>query len=77
MTPYLRAALDIFELTEDPLMLDAVRSLAFKGTPVAIRETVQKYVLVQHECALQLFKNSGKYPKHDYGLPTSTGGPDA
>lgn len=74
MTPYIQAALDLYELAEDPLMLDAVRSLAFKGTPESIKESVRVYVLAQHNAALILFGNSGKYPKHELEFPDSPGG---
>ena len=63
MTP-LDQALALHKLTKDPLFLDAIRALADKNTPPAVREAVKSFVTCQHEAYLLLFSNSGTSPTH-------------
>ena len=58
----LKKALKLHELTRDPLFLDAIRALADRNTPPAVRATVESFVAAQYEAYLLLFSNSGTSP---------------
>lgn len=57
-------ALTLHKLTRDPLFLDAIRAIADRNTPQAIRETVESFITTQYEAYLLLFTNSGTSQPH-------------
>ena len=59
---YLQQALDLYKLTSDPLALDAIRALSNPDTPQPVLATIIGYLNNQHDAALTLYGNSGKYP---------------
>lgn len=64
MTKLLTHATLLYELTKDPLLLDAVRVLASPNQPRHVVEDVEAFVRSGHEAYLQLFGNSGINVQH-------------
>lgn len=65
---YNAAALFLYEQTEDPLLLDAIRSMTDRSTPPNVADTVRNYVKTTFQAYLTLAYNGAiKLP---YGLRT-------
>lgn len=63
MSP-LKTALFLYEQTNDPLTLDAVRALSTPSTPAPVLASVVAYVEAQREAYLTLYGNSDKPLPH-------------
>ena len=64
--------LDIYALTKNPLILDAIRAVHDPMTPDAIRQSAQQFLEAQKTAYLILFPDRGS--NVDHGEPTSTPG---
>ena len=60
-----KIALKLYELTLDPLLLDAIRAISDPKTPEKVVESAQNYVETCYSAALLLFRNSGKYADYE------------
>lgn len=60
----LAKAFTVYELTKNPLVLDAIRALADPKTPSEVRMSVEQYITAQHEAYLLLFPESATTNAH-------------
>ena len=65
-TQTLKIALELHDLTRDPLLFVAVRALTTPETPKIIADSAENYVLAQHVAYSQLFHNTDTPP---HGTP--------
>lgn len=73
---HFHAALDLFEVTQDPLLSDAIRVFSTKNSPKQVAEAAENYVESQYRHYLNLFRNSDTHQLHDYFEPTDPSGLD-
>jgi hypothetical protein len=65
LSKYLETAVFLLKITDDPLILDAVRVFSTPKTPQKVVDSAQKYVENCYAAALTLHANSGEYSEHD------------
>ena len=63
---HFHAALDLFEVTQDPMLSDAIRVFSTKNSPKNVVGAAEKYVESQYAHYLNLFRNSDTHQLHDY-----------
>lgn len=63
---YIPAAIQLYTVTSDPMLLDCVRVLASDGEDEAIVERAKTYIRTAYDAYLTLFRNSSTHRVHEF-----------